>query len=47
MCVCVCVCVSLCVCGSKGKAGIQLKYISEKRDTTDTCPGKVMHIIGG
>ena len=39
--------VPLCVGGSKGKAGIQLKYIPEKRDTFEMYPGKVMHIIRG
>ena len=39
--------VSLCVDRSKGKAGIQLKYIPEKRDTFEVYPGKVMNIIGG
>ena len=33
--------------GSKGKVGIQLKYIPERRDKFETYPGKVMHIIGG
>ena len=37
--------VSLCMGGSKGKAGIQLKCIPVKRDTTEMHPGKVMHII--
>ena len=37
---------SLCVGGSKGKAGIPLKG-AEKRNTTEMCPRKVMHIIGG
>ena len=32
---------------SKGKAGTQPKYITEKRDTTEMYPGKVMHRIGG
>ena len=32
---------------SKGKAGTQLKYIPEKRDTFEIYPRKVMHIIGG
>ena len=32
---------------SKEKAGIQLKYILEKRDTFEMYPGKVVHIIGG
>ena len=39
--------VPLCVDGSKGKAGIHLKYYPEKRDTFEMYPGKVMHIIGG
>ena len=39
--------VSLCLGGSKGKAGIQLKYIPENRDTTEMYPRKVMHVIGG
>ena len=34
--------VPLCVSGSKGKAGIQLKYIPEKRDTFEMYPRKVM-----
>ena len=37
--------VSLCVGGSKGKVGIQLKSIPERRDTTEMYPGKVMNII--
>ena len=37
----------LCVGGSKGKAGMQLKSIPEKRDATEMYPGKVMHMIGG
>ena len=37
--------VSLCVGRSKGKAGIQMKCIPGKRDTTEMYPGKVMHII--
>ena len=32
---------------SKGKAGIEMKFIPEKRDTTEMYPGKVMHIISG
>ena len=36
--------VSLCMGGSKGKAGIQLKCIPEKRDIIAR---KVMHIISG
>ena len=39
--------VPLCVGGSKGKAGIHLKYYPENRDTFEMYPGKVMHIIGG
>ena len=39
--------VPLCVGGSKAKAGIQLKYIPEKRDTFQMYPRKVMYIIGG
>ena len=39
--------VPLCVSGSKGKTGIQLKYILEKRDTFEMYPRKFMHIIGG
>ena len=38
--------VPLCMGGSKGKAGMQLKYIPEKRDTTEMYPGKLMHITG-
>ena len=37
---------SLCVSRPKGKAGIQLKCIPEKRDTTEMYLRKVMHIIG-
>ena len=37
--------VSLCVGGSKGKAGIDLKYYPENRDTFEIYPGKVMRII--
>ena len=33
--------------GSQGKAGIQLKCIPERKDTTKIYPGKVMHVIGG
>ena len=33
--------------GSKGKAGMQLKYIPGKRDTTEMYPVKVMRMIGG
>ena len=44
---CLFVYVSLCVGGSKDKAGIQLKCIPGKRDTTEMYHGKVMHIIGG
>ena len=36
--------VTLCVGVSKGKAGIQLKCIPEKKDTTEMYPRKVMHI---
>ena len=39
--------VPLCVGGSKGKAGIHLKYIPENRDTFEMYPGKVIHIIVG
>ena len=39
--------VPLCVGGSKGKAGIHLKYYPESRDTFEMYPGKVMHMIGG
>ena len=39
--------VSLCVGRSKGQAGIQLKCIPGKRNTTEMYPGTVMHIIGG
>ena len=38
--------VPLCVGGSKGKAGIHLKYYPENRDTFEMYPGKVMHMIG-
>ena len=47
MCVYIFIYVPLCVGTSKGKVGIQLKNIPEKRDTTEMYPGKVMHIIGG
>ena len=43
----VCTYVPLCVGGSKGKAGIHLKYYPENRDTFEMYPGKVMHMIGG
>ena len=39
--------VPLYVGGSKGKAGINLKYYSENSNTFEMYPGKVMHIIGG
>ena len=39
--------VPLCVSGSKGKAGIHLKYYLENRDTFEMYPRKVMHMIGG
>ena len=35
------------MCESKGKAGIQLKYIPEKRDGFEMYPEKVVHMIGG
>ena len=40
------VCTTLCG-GSKGKAGMHLKYYPENRDTFEMYPGKVMHMIGG
>ena len=41
--------VSICVGRSKRQAGIQLKCIPGKRDTTEMYAGKVtgMHMIGG
>ena len=39
--------VPFCLAGSKGKAGIHLKYYHENRDIFEMYPGKVMHIIGG
>ena len=39
--------VPLCVGGSKGKAGIYLKYYAENRDTFEMYLRKVMYIIGG
>ena len=38
--------VPLCMGGSKGKAGIHLKYYPENRDTFEMYPRKVMHMIG-
>ena len=35
------------VADQKEKAGIQLKYIPEKRDTFEMYPGKVVYIIAG
>ena len=46
VCMYVCMYVSLCVGRLKDKAGIQLKCIPEKGDTTEMYPRKVMHIIG-
>ena len=37
----------VCVGGSKGKAGIHLKYYPENGDAFKMYPGKVMHMIGG
>ena len=34
-----------CMGGSKGKAGIQVKRITEKKDTTEMHPGKVIILI--
>ena len=39
--------IPICVGGSKGKAGIHLKYYPENRDTFEMYPGKVMHMISG
>ena len=39
--------VSLYMGGSKGKAGMQVKRIPEKRGTNEMHPEKVIHIIGG
>ena len=37
--------VPLCVGGSKGKAGIHLKYYPERRDAFEMYPGKSMHML--